>query len=196
MPHASVHARRRLARVAAVLAALCVLGGVVVPSTPATAATTADEAGCTVSDAELVWGFKESFRAYIDGAIAQGEWTTSGDASYATPLFTWSGGAGGTEPDDALVVEFSGAVRFTGHGGVLDTTIENPRLVIRGDRACREGQRQGEQPGGCGEHVPHGANSCRNELPSAGQRDPTGDGGYDNTRDDRSRTGRRKPVGV
>ena len=74
MPHASVHARRRLARVAAVLAALCVLGGVVVPSTPATAATTADEAGCTVSDAELVWGFKESFRAYIDGAIAQ-VWT-------------------------------------------------------------------------------------------------------------------------
>lgn len=133
MPHASVHARRRLPLLAAVLAALCVLGGVVVPSTPATAATTADEAGCTVSDAELVWGFKESFRAYIDGAIAQGEWTTSGDASYATPLFTWSGGRGG-EGDGALVVEFSGAVRFTGHGGVLDTTVENPRLVLEGDR--------------------------------------------------------------
>ena len=25
---------------------------------------------CTVTDASLVWGFKENFRAYIDGSIA------------------------------------------------------------------------------------------------------------------------------
>jgi hypothetical protein len=133
--YASVRARRRATRVAALLAAVFALGGALVPAPPAAAVSGAGASGCTVSDADLVWGFKESFRAYIDGAIANGEWTTTGEVSYDTPLFTWSGGAGGTEPDDALVVEFSGAVRFTGHGGVLDTTIENPRLVIRGDRA-------------------------------------------------------------
>ena len=94
----------------------------------------ANELQCTVSDASLEWGFKEAFRAYIDGSIANGEWTTDGDVSYATPLFTWANGTGGAE-DDALDVQFSGAVRFTGHGGVLDTTIANPRVVVDGDRA-------------------------------------------------------------
>lgn len=94
----------------------------------------ANELPCTVSDASLVWGFKENFRAYIDGSIANGEWTTDGEASYATPVFTWANGSGGAD-DDALDVQFSGSVRFTGHGGVLDTTIANPRVVIDGDRA-------------------------------------------------------------
>lgn len=96
----------------------------------------ATELQCEVSDASLVWGFKESFRAYIDGSIANGEWTTDGDASYSTPLFTWSGGSGGADEDGALDVGFTGSVRFTGHGGVLDTTVENPRVLIDGDRAA------------------------------------------------------------
>ncbi|WP_170154359.1 HtaA domain-containing protein [Protaetiibacter intestinalis] len=90
---------------------------------------------CTASDASLVWGFKESFRAYIDGSIANGEWTTEGDVAYATPVFTWTGGSGGADEDGALDVQYSGSVRFTGHGGVLDTTVANPRVVIDGDRA-------------------------------------------------------------
>ncbi|MFT4283487.1 MAG: HtaA domain-containing protein, partial [Protaetiibacter sp.] len=95
----------------------------------------ASELQCTVSDATLVWGFKESFRAYIDGSIANGEWTTEGGVSYATPSFTWTGGTGGADADGALDVQYAGSVRFTGHGGVLDTTIANPRVVIDGDRA-------------------------------------------------------------
>lgn len=118
---------------AALLAAVFALGGALVPATPAAAANGADD-GCTVSDAALVWGFKESFRAYIDGAIANGEWTTGGDASYDTPLFTWRRGTGDADAGGDVTVRFSGSVRFTGHGGVLDTTIENPRVVIGGDR--------------------------------------------------------------
>ena len=95
----------------------------------------ATELQCEVTDASLVWGFKETFRAYIDGSIANGEWTTEGNASYATPNFTWSDGAGGADEEGALDVAFSGAVRFVGHGGVLDTTVENPRVLIDGDRA-------------------------------------------------------------
>ena len=96
----------------------------------------AEQVGCTVEGAVLDWGFKESFRAYIDGSIANGEWATADGASYATPLFTWAAGAGGY--DDATGdadLAFTGSVRFTGHGGVLDTTIANPRVVIDGERA-------------------------------------------------------------
>ncbi|RQP13058.1 MAG: hypothetical protein EAS51_00750 [Microbacteriaceae bacterium] len=91
---------------------------------------------CTVEDATLVWGFKESFRAYIDGSIANGEWTTVGDdVSYETPEFTWVGGTGSSDGAEALDLQFAGGIRFTGHGGILDTTVENPRIVIDGDSA-------------------------------------------------------------
>ena len=99
-------------------------------------AATASELVCTVVDARLEWGVKEAFRAYIDGSIANGEWTTAGNASYATPLFTWAAGTGGADLEQgALAVQFTGDVRFTGHGGILDTTIGNPRIVVDGDRA-------------------------------------------------------------
>ncbi|WP_395640167.1 HtaA domain-containing protein [Pseudolysinimonas sp.] len=96
----------------------------------------AEVVGCEVEGAELTWGFKESFRAYIDGSIANGEWTTADGADYETPVFTWATGSGGydAETGDADLA-FTGSVRFTGHGGVLDTTIANPRVVIDGDRA-------------------------------------------------------------
>jgi hypothetical protein len=96
----------------------------------------AAQVGCAVVGAELQWGFKESFRAYIDGSIANGEWATADGASYETPLFTWANGNGGydTTTEDADLA-FTGSVRFTGHGGLLDTTIADPRVVIDGDRA-------------------------------------------------------------
>lgn len=87
---------------------------------------------CAIEDATLDWGFKESFRAYIDGSIANGEWVTADGASYETPLFAWSSGAGAITPHVLTgEVSFIGSVRFTGHGGILDTTIANP--VIRFD---------------------------------------------------------------
>jgi hypothetical protein len=100
------------------------------------AASPTQAPGCDVRDATLTWGFKESFRAYIDGGIANGEWTTSGDATYETPEFRWSGGQGRYNSDTGSgFVEFSGSVRFTGHGGVLDTTFSDPAIVFAGDTA-------------------------------------------------------------
>ena len=85
------------------------------------------EPGCDVRDATLSWGFKESFRAYIDGDIANGEWTTSRGATYETPEFTWSNGQGHYDPETGYgFVNFLGTVRFTGHDGLLDTTIADP----------------------------------------------------------------------
>jgi hypothetical protein len=92
------------------------------------------EPGCTVTDATLTWGFKESFRAYIDGDIANGEWVTSRGATYETPEFTWSNGQGHYDPETGYaIVQFLGTVRFTGHDGLLDTTIADPTLSISND---------------------------------------------------------------
>src|SRR5690606_11944473 len=80
------------------------------------------------------WGFKEEFRAYIDGSIANGEWTTADGATYETPLFRWEEGTGGYDAEaEAGDLTFTGSVRFTGHGGILDTTIANPPGVTDGD---------------------------------------------------------------
>src|SRR5690606_8583207 len=111
--------RRRLPAIGLALAALLALPGCGGASVPA----------CDVADAELRWGFKESFRAYIDGSIANGEWSTADGAEYATPEFIWRGGSGEIPGD----VAFRGSVRFTGHGGILDTTIADPVVRFGGD---------------------------------------------------------------
>jgi hypothetical protein len=112
------------------LAALLVAAALAVG--PAATAT-AQAPGCDVASATLDWGFKESFRAYIDGSIVNGEWTVADGATYATPSFGFRAEAGRLDPRGPVgSVDFPGSVRFTGHGGVLDTTIANPVLLFRG----------------------------------------------------------------
>ncbi|MDM4762247.1 HtaA domain-containing protein [Galbitalea sp. SE-J8] len=82
---------------------------------------------CAVTAARITWGFKESFRAYISGTIANGEWRVGDGATYATPDFGFSGGTG-TYNGSTGLVSFPGSIRFTGHGGALDTTVANPQL--------------------------------------------------------------------
>ena len=90
--------------------------------------------GCEVESGSLTWGFKESFRAYIDGSIANGEWTVADGATYDTPSFGFPAESGRVDPRDPNgEVAFAGSVRFTGHGGILDTTVANPVLVVRPD---------------------------------------------------------------
>lgn len=118
--------RRTLALAAAALLVL----------TPAAAASavTAQTPGCDIRSAELSWGFKESFRAYIDGSIANGEWTVADGASYATPSFGFASESGRIDPRAPLgQIAFPGSVRFTGHGGILDTTIANPVVLFQSD---------------------------------------------------------------
>lgn len=83
-----------------------------------------------MTDARLEWGFKEAFRAYISGSIANGEWHVLDGAAYATPSFTFFGD-GAINPATAEgELSYAGGIRFTGHGGILDTTVSNPRVVI------------------------------------------------------------------
>ena len=48
----------------------------------AQAGSSSQAPGCDVVSASLEWGFKESFRGYIDGSIANGEWTVAEGAAY------------------------------------------------------------------------------------------------------------------
>jgi len=101
--------------------------GIVLDIAPA-AATTAAE-GCVVESGDLTWGFKESFRSYISGSIANGEWTVADGATYETPSFGFSGATGAYDAASASgLVSFVGSINFTGHGGVLDTTVANPQI--------------------------------------------------------------------
>mgnify|MGYP001267567346 CR=1 FL=1 len=95
----------------------------------------AEVLGCAVDAAELDWGFKESFRAYLDGSIANGGWETADGATYATPLFSFTGAGSYDAETGDTELDFAGSIRFTGHGGVLDMTVANPRVVVNGDRA-------------------------------------------------------------
>jgi len=93
------------------------------------------EGECAVVESEITWGFKESFRSYISGAIALGQWTTSGDVSYETPAFSFSGGEGTIASDRRSgSVAFEGELLFEGHGGILRTSLANPSLMLDGHR--------------------------------------------------------------
>jgi hypothetical protein len=94
-------------------------------------ALVAAPAACTVDDATLDWGFKESFRSYISGSIANGEWTVADGATYSTPTFGFTGGSGSLT-DGVGTIAFPGSIEFTGHGGALDTTVANPQLRFDG----------------------------------------------------------------
>lgn len=121
----------RRAAAASAVAAIAALG----IAAPAHAAVPAavSEGACVVTVADGSWGVKESFRAYISGNIARGDWQVSGDVTYDTPLFFFTGGTGDYAPETATgEVRFDGGIRFTGHGGVLDSQIDAPTLVFTG----------------------------------------------------------------
>lgn len=110
-------------------AAALLVAGLLSVAPVADDAVEAQAPGCDVESATLTWGFKESFRAYIDGSIANGEWTVADGATYDTPLFGFSAGTGRVDPRAPYgTVRFAGSIRFTGHGGILDTTVSNPIL--------------------------------------------------------------------
>lgn len=130
----STHVRRRNAPAWCVAAALVAstlgFSGAAL-STPAQAAET-----CDVTEGTLTWGFRESFRSYISGSIANGSWETSDGATYETPTFMFAATGGSIDPATGEGrVEFRGTVNFTGHDGVLQTTIANPVVEFEGEGA-------------------------------------------------------------
>ena len=91
----------------------------------------AGDSSCDVSDAAITWGVKESLRSYISGTIANGEWAVSDGATYETPNFGWSDGTGTIDAGRGTLA-FDGNIRFTGHDGILNTTLGGFEIVVDG----------------------------------------------------------------
>lgn len=107
-----------------------------VPDAAGTSSATTDvtlAAGttCAVTDAAITWGVKESLRSYISGTIANGEWAVRDGATYETPNFGWNAGSGELDAGSGTLA-FDGALRFTGHDGILDTTLSDLELQFDG----------------------------------------------------------------
>ncbi|TQL43743.1 Htaa protein [Leucobacter komagatae] len=130
--------RQRRAVSAGATAALMVAAGLIIGPAGAANAQTAPAESCVVTGAELRWGVKESFRNYISGSIANGEWTTENGASYETPAFSWPNGEGTVAPElESGSVKFTGDVHFTGHGGLMKLDIRDPELVFTGSDSAQ-----------------------------------------------------------
>ncbi len=87
-----------------------------------------------VNGATLTWGVSDSFRAYVTGPIAKGSVSTTGVRDGGS-AFTWSGGKGSFNTDLGKGrTSFGGTVSFTGHDGILDLRVSNPRVVVDGSR--------------------------------------------------------------
>ena len=122
------------ALLAGALAAATLLAG---PAASADTDTTASKA----KQGTLGWGVKESFRAYIEGPIADGGIEVSPPAVREDDgTFTWKKGKGKANLGaDTAKINFKGTVYFYGHddgtGPTLEIYVDRPRLVIDGDNS-------------------------------------------------------------
>lgn len=79
----------------------------------------------------LSWGVKSSFRNYVTGGIAKGSISAGNGAARTADGFTWGAGSGALTSNSGTV-SFPGSVHFTGHKGILDTTISGLRVKVTG----------------------------------------------------------------
>lgn len=119
---------------------------VCVPVTPTREVQEQGASDGTIKSANLGWGVRDSFRNYVRGGIANGSWELNG-TSYSSDAFNWSNGTG-TFKNGKGSISFSGSVRFTGHHGILDTTIANPRLEINGNSGTLYATMNSNDPSG------------------------------------------------
>lgn len=89
-----------------------------------------------INSGSLLWGVRKSFTTYIRGSIANGDWTTSNGVTWTGSQFSFPVSSGTYDrATKSGTVSYSGTIHFTGHNGILDLTLSNPRLVISGSSA-------------------------------------------------------------
>ena len=86
-----------------------------------------------VTSGSLTWGIRTSFTSYLRGPIAKGSWQLSGGANWNGSAFTFPLTSGSYDPaTKSGSVKYSGSVHMTGHHGILDMTLAEPSLEIKG----------------------------------------------------------------
>ncbi|UOE27511.1 HtaA domain-containing protein [Agromyces soli] len=84
-----------------------------------------------VSSGSLSWGIADAFRSYVVGPIARGSITVGSGATQAGSAFQFGQSGGSyTAARGTGTADYSGSVRFIGHGGILDLTFSNPTLRV------------------------------------------------------------------
>ncbi|MFF3482319.1 HtaA domain-containing protein [Streptomyces sp. NPDC002701] len=83
-----------------------------------------------IADGAVDWGVRRTFREYVTGAVADGEWKLTGGAQDGGALFRFPKGSGTyDEKKGTLDATFAGAVRFTGEQG-LDLRLSAVRAEV------------------------------------------------------------------
>ncbi|MFE7436344.1 HtaA domain-containing protein [Streptomyces tendae] len=98
------------------------------PSASAESPGPTKTSGGAIQDGAVDWGVRRTFREYVTGDIADGEWALTAGAQDGGALFRFPGGEGMYEDGD-LTADFEGTVRFTGAHG-LDLSLGNVRAVV------------------------------------------------------------------
>lgn len=84
-----------------------------------------------IEDAAVDWGVRRTFREYVTGSIAKGEWKLSAGAQDGGALFRFPQGEGTyDEKKQTLDADFAGAVRFTGEHG-LDLALSEVGVEVK-----------------------------------------------------------------
>ncbi|MFJ9519152.1 HtaA domain-containing protein [Kitasatospora sp. NPDC101801] len=87
----------------------------------------------------LDWGVRRTFRDYVTGTIAKGDWQPADGAADGGAFFRWTPAKGSYDPATGeLTAAFTGAVRFRGMktGDVygLDLSLTNPAVKVAGGK--------------------------------------------------------------
>ncbi|MEU6109907.1 HtaA domain-containing protein [Streptomyces albidoflavus] len=93
-----------------------------------------------IEDAALDWGVRRTFREYVTGSIAQGEWKLADGAEDGGALFRFTSGEGTfDQKEQRLSASFDGSVRFTGEHGLdlklskVTVAVEDGKGTLRAD---------------------------------------------------------------
>ncbi|MFD6423443.1 HtaA domain-containing protein [Streptomyces sp. NPDC060198] len=88
-------------------------------------------AGTGFVDAAVDWGVRRTYREYVTGPVAEGEWTLAGGAEDGGALFRFPGGKGTYDPAKrTLEAAFDGSVHFTGADG-LDLELAHFTVSVK-----------------------------------------------------------------
>ncbi|RFU86099.1 Htaa domain protein [Streptomyces triticagri] len=91
---------------------------------------TKDKAG-RIEDAAVDWGVRRTFREYVSGSIAKGEWKLAAGAQDGGAIFRFPEGKGTYDAEEgALDAKFAGSVRFTGKHG-LDLGLDKVAARVK-----------------------------------------------------------------
>lgn len=84
-----------------------------------------------IEDAAVDWGVRRTFREYVTGSIAKGEWKLTAGAQDGGALFRFPRGEGTYDKKkQTLDADFAGTVRFTGEHG-LDLALSKVAVKVK-----------------------------------------------------------------